>query len=98
MFPDSLTALIIDDAMTVRQSVRTILGQLGITRVDTASSIGEARRRIGNGCADIILCDFHFGAGTTGQEFLEELRHNGALPLSTVFFMITAEASYEKVV
>ena len=98
MFPDSLTALIIDDAMTVRQSLRTILGQLGITRVDTASSIGEARRRIGNGCADIILCDYHYGSGTTGQEFLEELRQNGGLPLSTVFFMITAEASYEKVV
>lgn len=98
MFPDTLTALIIDDALTVRQSLRSILGQLGITRVDTSATVGEARRRIDSGRFDIVLCDYHFGAGTNGQEFLEELRHAGALPLSTVFFMITAEASYERVV
>ena len=98
MFPDTLTTLIIDDALTVRQSLRSILGQLGIIRVETSATIGEARRRLDNGRFDIILCDYHFGSGTTGQEFLEELRHAGSLPLSTVFFMITAEASYERVV
>lgn len=98
MFPDTLTTLIIDDALTVRQSLRSILGQLGIIRVETSATIGEARRRLDSARFDIILCDYHFGSGTTGQEFLEELRHAGSLPLSTVFFMITAEASYERVV
>ncbi len=98
MFPDTLTAIIIDDALTVRQSLRSILGQLNITRVDTSATIGEARRRLQGARFDIVLCDYHFGSGTTGQEFLEELRHTGGLPLSTVFFMITAEASYERVV
>lgn len=90
--------LIADDAPTVRQSIRMTLAQVGMTRVDTANSIGEARRRIRNGHYDIILCDYHFGEGMNGQELLEELRRSGELSLSTIWFMITAEASYEKVV
>lgn len=90
--------LVADDAPTVRQSVRMTLAQAGITRVDTANSIGETRRRIRNGDYDVVLCDYHFGEGMNGQELLEELRRSGELPLSTIWFMITAEASYEKVV
>ena len=90
--------LIADDAPTVRQSVRMTLAQAGITRVDAANSIGETRRRVRNGDYDVVLCDYHFGEGMNGQELLEELRRSGELPLSTIWFMITAEASYEKVV
>lgn len=97
-FPATTTALVIDDSLTVRQSVRGILAQLGITRAESASSIPEARRKLNAGRVDIVLCDYHYGAGANGQEFLEELRHTGTLPLSTIFIMITAEASYEKVV
>ncbi|MCX7204979.1 MAG: response regulator [Proteobacteria bacterium] len=91
-------ALIADDAPTVRQSLRMTLAQVGITRVDTASSIGETRRRMRNAEYDVILCDYDFGEGMNGQELLEEIRRSGELPLSAVWFMITAEASYEKVV
>lgn len=98
MFPITTTALVIDDALTVRQSVRTILGQLGITRAESASTIGEARRKLNGRSYDLILCDYHFGPGTSGQEFLEELRRGRIMPLATIFFMITAESSYERVV
>lgn len=90
--------LVADDSPTVRQSIRMTLAQAGITRVDAANSIGEARRRARNGGYDVVLCDYHFGEGMNGQELLEELRRSGELPLSTIWFMITAEASYEKVV
>ncbi|WP_148716082.1 response regulator [Chitinolyticbacter meiyuanensis] len=92
------SVLIADDAQTVRQSVRLTLGQIGITRVDLASTVGETRRRLKNAQYDVVLCDYHFGEGMNGQELLEELRRTGELPLTTVWFMITAEASYEKVV
>ncbi len=100
MSPDLSQAhvLVADDAPTVRQSIRMTLAQAGITRVDTANSIGETRRRVRNGNYDIVLCDYHFGEGMNGQELLEELRRSGELPLSTIWFMITAEAAYEKVV
>jgi DNA-binding response OmpR family regulator/Flp pilus assembly protein TadD len=90
--------LIADDAPTIRQSVRMTLAQIGINRVDTASSVGETRRRLRNAEYDVILCDYDFGEGMNGQELLEEIRRSGELPLSSVWFMITAEASYEKVV
>lgn len=90
--------LVADDAPTVRQSVRMTLAQAGITRADTANSIGETRRRVRSGAYDVVLCDYHFGEGMNGQELLEELRRSGELPLSTIWFMITAESSYEKVV
>ncbi|WP_157671024.1 response regulator [Chitinibacter sp. GC72] len=90
--------LVADDAPTVRQSIRMTLAQSGINRADTASSIGETRRRLRNGQFDAVLCDYHFGEGMNGQELLEELRHSGELPLYTIWIMITAEASYEKVV
>ncbi|SFN33987.1 pentatricopeptide repeat domain-containing protein (PPR motif) [Formivibrio citricus] len=90
--------LVADDAPTVRQSVRLTLAQAGITRVDVANSIGETRRRVRDGGYDVVLCDYHFGEGMNGQELLEELRRSGELSLSTIWFMITAEAAYEKVV
>ncbi|WP_035056914.1 response regulator [Andreprevotia chitinilytica] len=90
--------LVADDSSSVRQSIRMTLSQAGISRVDTASSVGETRRRLKNGMYDVILCDYYFGEGSTGQELLEEMRHTGELPLATIWFMITAEASYEKVV
>lgn len=90
--------LVADDAPTVRQSVRMTLAQAGITRVDVTNSIGETRRRVREGGYDVVLCDYHFGEGMNGQELLEELRRSGELPLSTIWFMITAESAYEKVV
>ncbi len=90
--------LVADDAPTVRQSVRLTLAHAGIQKADTANSVGETRRRVRSGNYDIVLCDYHFGEGMSGQELLEELRRSGELPLSTIWFMITAEASYEKVV
>ncbi|WP_373975042.1 response regulator [Chitinibacter sp. SCUT-21] len=90
--------LVADDAPTVRQSIRMTLAQSGINRADAASSIGETRRRLRNSDYDVVLCDYHFGEGMNGQELLEELRHSGELPLYTIWIMITAEASYEKVV
>ena len=45
-----------------------------------------------------MLCDYHFdGSDESGQDLLDELRREGLLPYSTVFMMITAEATYAKV-
>lgn len=47
---------------------------------------------------DIILCDYNLGKGTNGQQFLEYMRVNDLLPRGSIFFMVTAENTYEKVV
>jgi CheY-like chemotaxis protein len=94
----SQRVLLIDDMAVVRQTIKSMLVDLGITHIDFAASVGEARRRIQAERYDVVLCDYHMGNGANGQDFLEEIRHTGVLPLETVFFMVTSEASYEKVV
>lgn len=45
-----------------------------------------------------MLCDYHFDVSdTSGQDLLDELRREGLLPYSTVFCMVTSEATYAKV-
>jgi tetratricopeptide (TPR) repeat protein len=90
--------LIIDDDPGMRNTLRLIVNTFGVTRIYQAASSNEAVRRIQLEPYDIILCDYFLGEGRDGQQFLEELRHNKLIKLSTVFMMITAERSYEKVV
>src|SRR3990167_6837313 len=47
---------------------------------------------------DYVLCEQYFGeSGYSGQTLLDDLRRAQLLPFSTVFFMVTAEASYAAV-
>lgn len=97
--PSSLVTLLIDDSPTVLESIRTTLGVVGITAVDTCKNIGEARRRMDTKAYDLILCDYNLGPKQeSGQQFLESLRTGGELPLGTIFIMVTAENGYERVV
>ncbi|MGQ5523521.1 tetratricopeptide repeat protein [Chitinimonas sp. PSY-7] len=94
----SLSALVADPSSTARLSLRSILQGFDIPRIDTASTLHETRRRLLENKYDIVLCEFHFDAEETGQDLLEELREKKALPLFTIFIMVTGEASYPRVV
>lgn len=94
----TLSALIADPSSAVRMSLRTILQSFDVGRIDTASTVAEARRRLHDSKYDIVLCEYHFDAEETGQDLLEELREKKALPLSTIFIMVTGESSYPRVV
>jgi tetratricopeptide (TPR) repeat protein len=94
----SLTALVADPSSTVRLSLRAILQSFDIARIDTSSTISETRRKLLENKYDVVLCEFHFDAEESGQDLLEELREKKALPLFTIFIMVTGEASYPRVV
>lgn len=94
----SLTALVADPSSTVRLSLRAILQSFDIARIDTASTISETRRKLVDNKYDVVLCEYHFESEETGQDLLEELRERKVLPLFTIFIMVTAEASYARVV
>lgn len=98
VFSDSTTVLVIDDSLTVRQSIRAMLGNVNISRSEAATNAPDALHRIKNRRFDVVLCDYHLGDGMSGQELLEMLRHSGAYPLTSVWIMITGERSYERVV
>ena len=93
-----LTALIIEPHTGMRASLHNMLGLCGLIKVEHAVSSGTAIRHLQNRAFDLILCEYDLGDGQDGQQLLEDLRHNKILPLTTMFFMVTAERAYEKVV
>ncbi len=58
----------------------------------------DARNRLEHTVFDYVLCEQYFTESNhSGQTLLDDLRRAQLLPFSTVFFMVTAEASYAAV-
>lgn len=90
--------LIVDRHSPARDSLRLMLGALGVTMVHGAGNSAEVIRQVKGNRFDIILSDFVLDDGRDGQQLLEELRHAHLIPLSTVYLIITSERSYTNVV
>ncbi len=91
-------ALVVDSNPTSRAILVNQLRDFGVGSVSQCTRVVDARRQLEFKTFDIVLCEHHFGRDSaTGQELLDDLRRNQLLPFSTVFIMITAEASYAKV-
>ncbi|HYD80092.1 MAG TPA: tetratricopeptide repeat protein [Paucimonas sp.] len=93
----NLRSLVVDDMATMRQNIRTQLGQLGIPHVDQAGTPDEAISYIRRQTYDVIVCDYNLNRETNGQQLLEFLRSQGILSPATMFIMVTAESSYDLV-
>lgn len=91
-------ALIVDANPASRGQLATMLRQMGVGQVTQATRAADARRALESHAFDIVLCDYHFDhSQMSGQELLDELREADLLPYSTVFVMVTGEASYARV-
>jgi tetratricopeptide (TPR) repeat protein len=90
--------LIIDRHSPARDSLRLMLGALGVTLVHGAGNSAEVIRQVKANRFDIVLSDFVLDDGRDGQQLLEELRHAHLIPLSTVYMIITSERGYTNVV
>lgn len=90
--------LVIDDQPGMRTQLQMSLSSAGFEKLHVLPSIREALARIQTNHYHIILCDYALGEGTNGQQFLEYLRARGLISHGTIFIMITAERSYERVV
>jgi CheY-like chemotaxis protein/Tfp pilus assembly protein PilF len=91
-------ALIIDSNANSRSLMSAQLRDLGVGTVRQTPRIKDARVMLEHQAFDIVLCDYHFDStDTSGQDLLDELRREGLLPYSTVFVMVTSEATYAKV-
>ncbi len=94
---DSL-ALVVDGNAMSRSVLASQLRSYGITRVVQCNRIRDARARLEHMVFDYVLCEQSFGdADNSGQTLLDDLRRAKLLPFSTVFFMVTGEASYASV-
>lgn len=94
----SCSALVIDANATSRSILIAQLRDFGVGTVVQAARAVDARRQLEYRSFDFVLCEQNFPAeAMTGQDLLDDLRRNQLLPFSTVFIMITAEATYAKV-
>jgi DNA-binding response OmpR family regulator len=91
-------ALVVDANPTSRSVLMQNLRGFGFLSVKQANRIIDARDMLEHRKYDVVICDYHFDNGDeSGQDLLEELRREQMLPYSTVFVMVTAEATYAKV-
>jgi CheY-like chemotaxis protein len=95
---DKASALIIDSNASSRSLLAAQLRELGVASVRQTTRVRDARVILEHTPYDIVLCDYHFdGSELSGQDLLDELRREQLLPFSTVFVMVTGEASYSAV-
>ena len=95
---DGLSALIIEPHAGMRASIHNMLNLCGLTKIDHAASSNNAIKHLSLKTFDLILCEYDLDGGQDGQQLLEDLRHHKLITLSTMFFMVTAEGNYGKVV
>jgi tetratricopeptide (TPR) repeat protein len=91
-------AMVIDSHATSRSILVAQLRDFGVGKVVQCLSTAHARRLLEYERFDVVLCEHNFDSGvTSGQDLIDDLRRNQWLPFSTVFIMVTAEATYAKV-
>jgi CheY-like chemotaxis protein len=90
-----LSALVIDDMGAMRHALKTQLQIFGMNDIHVSGSAEEAVGRLDCRSYDLILCDYNLKRSSSGQHFLEFLRHEGRLKPSSVFVMVTAESEYD---
>ena len=95
---DGLSALIIEPHSGMRANIHSMLTMCGITKIDHAGSANNAVKHLSLKHFDLVLCEYDLEGGQDGQQLLEDLRHHKLIALSSMFFMVTAEGNYSKVV
>ncbi len=90
---ENVQALIVDDFDNFRVMLFNMLKELGVPRVDVASSDKEALRLCEVSAYNLILCDQNLGAGKTGQQILEFLRHTPNFNNDSIFVLISGESN-----
>ena len=93
-----IKVLLIEPQSGMRVTIHNMLNLCGITKIDHALSAGTALGAIKSKLYDLIISEYDLGIGQDGQQLLEDVRHHKLIPLSTLFFIVTAERSYSKVV
>ena len=73
---DALTILIIEPHAGMRSSLRDMLKQAGIVKIDFAVGASAAIRAFKNRSYDMVLCEYDLGEGQDGQQLLEDLRQD----------------------
>ncbi len=92
------SALVVDGNPTSRSILVSQLREFGVGSVVQCARAADARRQLEFRAFDFVLCELHFAdEASSGQDLLDDLRRNQLLPYSTIFIMVTGEATYARV-
>ena len=93
------TALVIDSDAAARSLLVNQLREFGVGQVAHFGRVRDARKYLETRGVDFVLCEQSFKdeANYSGSDLLDDLRRAQLLPYSSVFIMVTAEATYAKV-
>jgi len=92
-------ALLVEGNPLLRSVAADQLRSTGVGHIAAVSRVKEARLLIELETFDIIICNREFeDCADSGQDLLDELRRENQLPHSTVFLMVTSQATYHQVV
>lgn len=92
--------LVVEDQEQVGLLIEHLLMEIDKFNVQHSSSAAHSIERIKAADKlpyDLILCDYHLGENTNGQQLLEHLRFERHIPRRTGFIMLTGDASYPAV-
>ena len=95
---DGLSALIIEPHQGMRASIHSMLNLCGLNKIEDAGGSNAAVKHVTSRAFDLILCEYDLDGGQDGQQLLEDLRHHKLISMSTMFFMVTAEGNFGKVI
>ncbi|HEX5338851.1 MAG TPA: response regulator [Gallionella sp.] len=98
MYLKGKQALIIDDIPGMRSSLRATLSSLRIENCDQVGTAREAVEKMRGKFYDIIICDYYLGDATDGQQVLELVRRDRIISHKTLFIIVTAERTQDRVV
>lgn len=89
--------LIIEDLAEMRSTMKSMLANMGVLVMETVTNGEEALAKLAFNQYDIVFSDYELGRGKDGQQILEEVRHSGLIPASTVYILVTAAQTVEMV-
>ncbi len=92
----SLPILIVDDYKTMVRIIRNLLGQVGFTDIDEASSGAEALDKMRAKSYGLIISDWNMEP-MTGFQLLQKVRENKDAT-EVPFIMVTAESKTDNVI
>ena len=92
-------ALLVEGNPMLRNVAATQLREAGVGEVTAVARLRDARLALERQRFDVVLCYREFeDEAESGQDLLDELRRERLLPHSTVFLMVTRQASFHQVV
>jgi len=91
-------AMIIDGSPMTRSILTSQLREFGFKKITQCTKLSEAREQFNDSSFDVVMCEHNFaGEAPTGVDLIDELREKGQLPMNTMLFMLTGEATYNRV-